>query len=114
METFTALFSPLGSAYFVAVTLLVSTSLAGLSVGFFGTGLVHRPVAGFAALVGTVSTLWMLYAFGAALATPFEATPTIPLVIVTWLSITLLGGSLFVKGRSASTGIDADDAVSAD
>lgn len=115
LETYLELFSPFGSAYFLVYSLLVGAGVAGLGMGFVRTDLVHRPVAGFATLVGGVSVVWMLYALATAMANPLEGTAvTIPLFVVLWVSVSLLGGSLFVKNRSDYGETSADDAASAD
>lgn len=115
LDTYLALFSPFGSAYFVVYSLLVGAGVVGLGIGFIRTNLVHRPAAGFATLVGAVSVVWMLYALATAMANPLEGTAvTIPLFVVLWVSVSILGGSLFVKNRSDYGETSSRDATSAD
>lgn len=116
MDVFASLFSPLGSAYFVAITFVGGLAVAGLGLGFFGTNLVHRVAAGFAVLVGVATALWMFYALATAMPSPLAGSAlTVLLMVVKWGSVLVLGVSLFVKNRSASAADVVDDgAVSAD
>lgn len=116
MGVFTALFSPMGSAYFVAISFLLGLAVAGLALGFFGTDLAHRPVAGVAGVVGVATALWMLYALAMALPRPLEGSAlTIPLFVVLWVAVIALGVSVFLKNRSSpGPDVEADSAVTAD
>lgn len=116
MSVFTALFSPMGSAYFVAISFLLGLAVAGYGIGFFGTDLTHRVVAGLTGLVGAVTALWMLYTLAMAMPQPLEGSAlTIPLFVVLWVTVIALGVSMFMKNRSSPEGdVDADSAVSAD
>lgn len=107
MGVFTSLFSPMGSAYFVAISFLLGLSVAGLGIGFFGSGLAHRAVAGVTGLVGVLTALWMVYALAVPMPQPLEGSAaTVPLFVVMWIAVIALGVSVFLKTRS---GIDADD-----
>lgn len=106
---FTALFSPMGSGIASALSIAFGIAVAGISLGLLGTGLVHRAVAGLGALVGTVTALAHLYA--QAMAQPLD--PLLPLVLVAFLVLLPVGGSLYVKRSRAATESDVESSASA-
>lgn len=116
MSVFTSLFSPMGSAYFVAISFLLGLSVAGLGIGFLGTALAHRVVAGGTGLVGVLTALWMVYALAVPMPRPLAGSAvTIPLFVVLWIAVIALGVSVFLKSRSdTTTDADAGSAVSSD
>lgn len=116
MSVFTSLFSPMGSAYFVAISFLLGLAVAGYGIGFYGTDLVHRVVAGLTGLIGAVTALWMLYALAMPMPRPLEGSAfTIPLFVILWVAVIGLGVSVFMKNRSSpDDSAAADSPVSAD
>lgn len=116
MSVFTSLFSPMGSAYFVAISLLLGLAVAGYGLGFYGTDLVHRVVAGLAAVVGAVTALWMFYALAMAMPRPLEGSAlTIPLFVILWVTVVALGVSVLVKHHSSpDANAAAERPISAD
>ncbi|MFB6074185.1 MAG: hypothetical protein ABEJ89_04155 [Haloarculaceae archaeon] len=106
LGVFTALFSPMGSAYFVSVMGVYALAVAGLSLGLYRAGLAHRVPAGLGALVGVVSAVWMGYTLVAIFPEPITGV-TIALTVLQWAVVIPLGVSLYRRsGRPA----DATDA----
>lgn len=116
LGTFTALFSPLGSGYFVSVMFLYGLAVAGLAVGLARAGAVHRVAAGSGALGGVAAAVWMLYTLLAVFPEPVTGV-TIGLTILQWAVAIPIGGSLLRRSGltsesddpSAGTSLSGDD-----
>ena len=115
LGTFTALFSPLGSGYFSAVTFLYGLAVFGIGLGLSGTALVHRAAAGLAAFGGSVAAVWMLYTLASAMPETVTGV-TIGLTMVLWTALLPLGVSLFRRSRVTTdeADVDTDTVVSGD
>lgn len=106
LGTFTALFSPLGSGYFVSVMGVYALAVAGLSLGLYRAGMAHRIAAGLGTLVGVVAAVWMLGTLVAIFPEPITGV-TIALTLLEWAVVIPLGVSLYRRSGQTADATDA-------
>jgi hypothetical protein len=107
LGTYTALFSPLGSGYFVSVMFLYALAVAGIAGGLARAGAVHRAVAGLGALGGVVAGVWMLYTLLAVFTEPVTGV-TVALTVLQWTVVLPLGVSLLRRGGGTDVSEDSN------
>lgn len=106
---FTALFGPMGTGYASAFTIAFSVGMAGVSLGLWGTGYVHRVAAGLGVVVGGGTALVHTYAQAAVM----NLDPLLPLVLLTFLALLPVGLSLYRRRDLAAGETDVESTASA-
>ncbi|MDY6764888.1 MAG: hypothetical protein SV377_04255 [Halobacteria archaeon] len=108
LGTFASLFSPLGSGYMVTVVFLFALTVAGISLGLYGSGLVHRAVAALGTALGVVTAFVMLYILSMAVPNPTEY---VLLGVVMWLSLLPIGASLYMNRGASMAEVETEEAT---